>query len=202
MLRSSVDWATVKHATTALPSIATARGTGSGPLNWGPWGWERDDFRVQFKDCIWKVCWAVSYTGHKKLSFSKRRPMTCLCFLTDEMGSTRQTFLQWDNLAEASSSVSTLSRLCAKSTVSLFVVDVACDQYNDQRFRRSNRRQSMSFQYISNLHFIYFSNKMDRILEAESCSFSRIALGLYQRSTFLRNFHYGTGNVSPNNTDF
>ena len=60
----------------------------------------------------------------------------------------------------------------------------------------------MSFQYISNLHFIYFSNKMDRILEAESCNFSRIALGLYQRSTFLRNFHYGTGNVSPNNTDF
>lgn len=74
-----------------------------------------------------------------------------------------------------------------------------CDQYNNQRFRGRNKRHNRGFPTYDP-HLINLSNQMDKTLEPENWSFSRIALGLYQRSTFLRNCHYGTGNAFPTNT--
>lgn len=74
-----------------------------------------------------------------------------------------------------------------------------CDEYYNQRFRGRNKRHNRGFTTYDP-YLINLSNQMDKTLQPESWSFSRIALGLYQRSMFLRNCHYGTGNAFASNT--
>lgn len=76
----------------------------------------------------------------------------------------------------------------------LLVVDIACDQHNDQR---SNRRHSVSSQCILHLHFTYFSNKMNKTLESESCSIRRFALGLYPKTYISQRFSRGHTHKTP-----
>lgn len=94
---------------------------------------------------IKKVYETVSYVGCTKLPVSKMKPGTCLYILTNGMRNVRQILFRLDNLEDAYNSVSTQSTLHAEPRA--MFVDVAWDQYNDQRFRGSNNRA-----WLSNIH--------------------------------------------------
>lgn len=135
--------------------LQPVNGTGTGRETlWlgAPWEQEREGFQVHFK-----VHGTVSYTGYKKSPVSKMKSVTCLCFLTDGMRSIRHILFWCDNLAEAYNSVFTQSTWHAESRTRRLFVDVAWDQYNDQRFRGSKDRA-----WLSNIHTIPISHTLHK----------------------------------------